>query len=786
MFKNYLKIAFRNIKRYKVFSFINIAGLAIGMAACILILLWVQDELNYDRFHKNVNHLYRIFAEFTYANESWPVTPIPLAPALKKDFPEIIDAVRFRPYSTLIASDETKFNQRGAFVDPTFLTTFAFPLVKGNAATAFTDPASIVITKALSEKLFGQENPIGKALRINNEFDCKISGVLKNITTNSHLQFDFLLSFDIFLKMERDTENWERFHLSTYVMLHKNARVDKVAKKLTGLMNKHNPENDIQLHLQSLTRIHLYNLNGGGRIDSIYIFSAIAVFILMIACINFINLTTARSSTRFKELGVRKVTGAGKWDFIRQFMGESFLLSLIAFIIAIILVFLILPAFNHLTGKILALDFIKNGNAIIGLISILVFTSIIAGSYPIFYFTSLKPIALIKTSSRPVVKKDSSTSLRKSLVVLQFSISIFLIIATLVIAEQLGFIQNKNLGYESEQVLYLPLKGTMKKNYQAIKNELLRDKNILNVAGTSGMLVDYISSFDGFDWEGKTPDKRLSMVLGVVDIDYIQTLKMAMAAGRNFSHDYPSDATSGFLVNESAVKAMAIDSPIGKRFVFEGHQGRREGTIIGVVKDFHFQSLHNTIEPLVMMVDVDRFNYLCLRIQTTDGQLSETIKNLERSWMQFAPGYPFEYTFLDEEFAEMYQSEQQTEKIFGYFTFWAIFISGMGLFGLAAFAIERRKKEIGIRKVLGASVSGIIGLLSQEFVILVLISNVIAWPLAYYGANKWLQNFAYHIHLSWLYFAISGTGALLIAIVVVSFQSLKVAVTNPIESLRYE
>jgi putative ABC transport system permease protein len=786
MVNNYLKIALRNIKRHKGYSFINIFGLAIGMAACILILLWVQDELSYDRFHKNSDHLYRVFAEFTYANENWAVTPIPLAPVLKDEFPEIVDAVRFRPYSTLIGKDEKKFNERGAYVDPSFLTTFDFPLKDGAAKTAFTDPFSIIITEAMAEKYFGEENPIGKTLKINNEFDCKIAGVLRNIPRNSHIRFDFLLPFDIFLKKDRDLDNWERFHLATYVQLHENVQINEIEAKITGLLNEHNPENDINLHLQPLTRIHLYNLNGGGSIEYVYIFSAIAIFILLIACINFMNLTTARSSTRIKEIGVRKVTGAVKGDFVRQFMGESILLSLVSFIIAINIVYLILPTFNHIAGKMLSLNLTENTNLNFGLLGILFFTSILAGSYPTFYLSAFKPIAILKGSSLPIFKKDSSASLRKSLVVLQFSISIFLIIATFVISQQLHFIQNKNLGFESEQVLYLPMKGHINQNYEAMKNEILRDKNILQVAATSGMLVDYISSYNGFAWEGKTPDKQLSMVLGSVDQDYIQTLKMEMAEGRSFSRDYPSDATSGFIVNESAVKAMGIESPIGKRFAFEGRNGWREGTIIGVVKDFHFQSLHSEIEPFVMIVEPDRFNYLCLSIKADYADLSQTLSFIENTWKKFAPGYPFEYIFLDQEFEGMYRSEQQTRKIFSYFTFLAIFISCLGLFGLASFTIERRTKEIGIRKVLGASVPGIVRLLSKEFIILVAISNLIAWPLAYYGTKKWLQNFAYHIDLSWLFFAISGLLALLIAIIVVGFQSLKVAFTNPVESLRYE
>jgi len=756
MFKNYLKIALRNIKRHKGYSFINIAGLAIGMAACILILLWVQDELSYDRFHKSSDHLYRVFAEFTYANENWAVTPIPLAPALKKDFPEIVDAVRFRRYSTLIEKDEKKFNERGAYVDPSFLTTFDFPIRDGNVKTAFADPFSIVITETIAEKYFGTENPIGKTLKINNEFDCIISAVLENISNNSHIRFDFLLPFEIFLKTDRDPENWERFGLRTYILLHENVQAKDVEAKMTSLLNEHNPEKNINLHLQPLTRIHLYNLNGGGSIEYVYIFSAIALFILLIACINFMNLTTARSSTRIKEIGVRKVTGAVKGDFVRQFMGESILLSLVAFIIAINIVYFVLPTFNHISGKMLSLNLTENFNLNIGLLGILFFTSILAGSYPTFYLAAFKPISILKGSSLPVFKKDSSTSLRKSLVVLQFSISIFLIIVTFVISQQLHFIQNKNLGFESEQVLYMPMKGNMNQNYEAIKNEILRDKNILNVAATSGMLVDYLSSYNGFDWEGKTPDKQLSMVLGSVDQNYIQTLKIEMAAGRNFSKEYPSDATSGFIVNESAVKAMEIESPIGKQFSFEGRRGLREGTIIGVVKDFHFQSLRSEIEPFVMIVEPDRFNYLCLRIKADYADLSQTLGFLENTWKKFAPAYPYEYTFLDQEFEGMYRSEQRTRKIFSYFTFLAIFISCLGLFGLASFTIERRTKEIGIRKVLGASVPGIVRLLSKEFIILVAISNLIACPLAYYGAKKWLQNFAYHIELSWLFFAISG------------------------------
>lgn len=785
MLKNYLKIALRTLYKYKGYSIINILGLAIGMATCIIILLWVQDEMSYDRFFKNSKNLYRVYAEF-YSNESWAVTPIPLAPALKSDFPEIADVSRYRSFSALIENNNVRFNERGAFVDPSFLTMFSFPLLNGDAITALTDPYSIVITETMADKYFGDNNPLGKTIKIDNVNDYKITGVLKSNPGNSHFRFNFLLPFEIFLKKDRGQISWERFQLRTYVLLNEDVQSEKVEASITELLDQHNPENDIKLHLQPLTQIHLHNLNGGGNIEYVYIFSIIALFVLLIACINFMNLTTARSSTRTKEIGMRKVTGASKFDFIKQFMGESILLSLFAFIIAINIVYLVLPIFNDISGKMLNLNLIKNIDIGLGLIGLLLLTGIISGSYPTFFLAAFKPVAILKANSSLIKKKNKDAILRKSLVILQFSISIFLLIVTLVISRQLNFLLNKDPGYNSEQVVYLPMKGDLKQQNEPFKNELLQNRNIVNVAATSGMLVDMLSSYDGFDWDGKNPDKRYSFVLGAVDFDYLQTLKMEMTDGRGFSKKYLSDETGGFIVNQAAIEAMGMKNPIEKRFSFEGRQGWRHGTIVGVVKNFHFQSLHNKIEPFVMMIQPDRYNYFCLRIKPGTPDISETLTFVENTWKKFVPNYPFEYSFLDEEFESLYRAEQRTKKIFSYFSFLAMFISCLGLFGLSSFTAERRTKEIGIRKVLGASVPGIMRLLNKEFLFLIAVSNLIAWIFSYFIIKKWLQNFAYHIELGWYFFVISGLLAMFFALVVVSIQSSKVAFQNPVESLRYE
>jgi hypothetical protein len=558
--------------------------------------------------------------------------------------------------------------------------------------------------------------------------------------------------------------------------------MESVKKKITGILQEHGVRSGPKLELEPMTRIHLYAQDGGGNILYVYIFSIIAIFILVIACINFMNLTTARSSTRTKEIGVRKVTGAQRTDLIRQFLGESVLISLIALAFAIVLVVLMLPSFNDLANK--QLNFLpdNSGNLILGFLGIVLFAGLLAGSYPAFFLSSFKPSSILRGSLTPKSRGKQKTLFRKALVVFQFAISVFMIISTLVIFRQLHFISSRNLGFQKEHVLSIPMRGNSSKVYEAFKSELLRDPRIQNVTAVSENPIVIGKIHMGYEWEGKDPDKESRMYEVLVDHDFVNTLNMTIVQGRDFSREYTTDASEAYILNEAAVKYMDIESPVGKTFSF----GAREGTIIGIVRDFHFRPLHEEIEPLVMFVEPEKFNYLCTKIESEVSGLPGVIKYIERVWKKFEPGFPFSYYFLDETFDRLYRSEQRTGRIFGYFTFLAIFVSCLGLFGLAAQISEQRAKEIGIRKVMGASVSGIMLLLSKDFMKWIIIANVIAWPSAYYAVKKWLQNFAYRTNLGIEIFIFASVIAFFVALITVSFQVIRAAVSNPVDSLRYE
>ncbi len=786
MFKSYLKIALRNIKRHKGISFINITGLSIGMACCLLITIWVQDELSYDKFHENAADIYRISMKDQRYGVVWPVVSIPVGPALKQEFPEVTDSVRVSDFSGLVTREEKKFDEIGAYVDPSFFEIFSFPFVKGDPKTALSAPSSMVISQEMAKKFFEDEDILGKNLKLNNELEFTITGVIKDMPRNSHLNLDFLVPFKVFEQNDRDPTNWGRFQVYTYVLLQDDASSEEFEKKISGLLQEHNVPSGPRLEPEPLTRIHLYAKDGGGDIRYVYIFSIIAVFILVVACINFMNLTTARSSTRSKEIGMRKVTGAQRADLIKQFMGESVLISLIALYFAVILAILLLPALSNLADKQLILYPQGNWSLILGFVGIVLFAGLLAGSYPALFLSSFKAADILMGSLVPASSGARKTMFRKALVVIQFSISVFLIIFTLVVFKQLHFIRNINLGYKKEHIISVPLRGDSAKQYEAFKSELLQDSRILKVTATSEVPVLIYYLHMGYDWEGKDPKKESRMTEILVDHDFIETFNMTIAQGRGFSRDYTTDASEAYIINEAAVKAMDIESPVGKRFSAPTHEGMREGTIIGVVKDFHFRPLHDEIEPLVMFIHPEKFSFLCIRVKSEISEMHSTIGYIESVYKKFSSNFPFKYSFLDSTFDKLYKSEQKTGRIFGYFSFLAIFISCLGLFGLAAQMAEMRVKEIGIRKVLGASVSGIAVLLSKEFMKWVIIANVIAWPVAYYVTTRWIQNFAYRTSINLWIFFLAAFLAFLIALATVGYQAVKTAMANPVDALRYE
>jgi putative ABC transport system permease protein len=774
MFKNYLRVAYRNTIRHKGYAFINLAGLVIGLACSILIVFWVQDELGYDRFHKNCDNLYRVVSNL------W-VQPAPLAPTLKEEYPEIQNAVRILKRRTLVNVEEKTFYEDDfCIADNSLFEMFTLPFRSGNPETALIEPFTLVMTDEAAEKYFGCQDPVGKVVKIDSKYDMKVTAVIENLPHNSTLQFAMIASFPTLKGLGVRLEHWGNHMYSTYILLSEAASVEEVSQKISDVVQKKNPSLSIPkgLSLQALGRIHLYE---EGYIKNVTIFSSVAVFILLLAFINFINLTTARSENRSLEVGVRKVIGANRSQLIKQFLGESVFFSGTAFLLALILVWLLLPSFNNLSAKSLNMNLTDTFPLLLGLLGITLLASIAAGSYPALYLSSFHPANVIRKIRSTGWARNSR--LREFLVVFQFSISIFLLISTIVVYDQLNFVQNKDVGFEKEHVIYLGMNRDILPKRDSFQEQLRGNPNILSVTMASSVPSNVTNIASGIDWEGNNGRKNASWRFAAADYDYIETLKLEMVAGRSFSREFPSDVRRGFIVNEEAVKEMELEEPVGKWFSLWG----RKGTIIGVMKNFHFRSLHTPITPLLLWMGRNSpsfYNYTLIRIAPEN--IPETLKTIRNTWKSFSPHFPFEYGFLDETFGRLYETEAQMGKIFSYFSFLAVFISCLGLFGLAAYTAERRTKEIGIRKVFGATTSSIVWMMSSAYSRWVLLANLIAWPTAYFFANKWLQGFAYRTPITLLTFILAAILSLIVALLTVSYQSVKAATANPIESLRYE
>ncbi|MBN1271629.1 MAG: ABC transporter permease [Candidatus Aminicenantes bacterium] len=766
-------------------------GLAIGIASCVLILLWVQDELSYDNFHEKADQIYRV-------NKIWrkgeiahyATTPAPLAQALKEEFPEIINSTRFQPAAQMIVAHEetTFYENNGAYVDPSYFEMFDFPFAKGDKKTALSNPSSIVITENMAEKYFGKENAIGKTLKINNQYDFEVTGIMKNFPPQSHMQFvNFLIPFtrvkEIQGRGQETHVDWHNTAFYTYVLLQKNILYQDVSKKIDGYLKKHIPESTSSLYLQPLKRIHLHSTNlrlniATGNITNVYIFSAMAFFVLLIACINFMNLSTARSGRRSKEIGMRKVMGAGRGNLVIQFLGESLVLSFFASVIALAAVSMVLPFFNTLSGKTISLEALLNINIFLGLIGFVFLTGILAGSYPALFLSSFQPVKSLNDSYHTGIK---GALFRKVLVVFQFSLMIILIIGTVVIYNQLNYIHNSKLGFDKENLIFLPMNNDVRMKYEPFKNDLLKNPEILNVtASSSPPFWGTDIATEDVSWEGKIPDEDF-LIRGVgVDYDFIKTFKIKMAEGRDFSQKFSTDRTN-YILNSKAVKAMQLQSPLGKQLTLMGNAG----SIIGIINDYHFKPLNTSLEPLVLrLYETQWLRFIYVRIKP--GKISGALKYTENQWKQFFPSVPFQYVFVDQALASIYTALDRTGSLFRYFTFLAIIIACFGLFGLSAYIAEQRTKEIGIRKVLGATISSVTFLISRQFIKWVILANLAAWPAAYFVMKGWLNNFAYRTSLGLDIFILSGLLALVIALLTVSFQSIKAALTNPVNNLRYE
>ncbi|GAB3729964.1 ABC transporter permease [Spirosoma lituiforme] len=807
MLTNFIKIAWRNLIRNKAFSAINIIGLALGLATCLLISLFVLDELSYDRFHEKANRIVRVFFRGSMQggkmNEAHVMRPV--AQTLKTDYPEVQEATRLRIGGSPFISygDKTFRDASLVYVDSNFFQVFTFPILQGDARTALVRPNTAIITQALARKYFGKANPLGKVLTIkswNTTF--QVTGIIDRIPTNSHIQADFFASMASF--PEDKAPSWMTSEFFTYLVLPQGYDYKQLEAKLPQVVDKYmGPQiqqsfgmsmaqfrqkgNDLGLFLQPLTEIHLYStfaydLSPPGAIQYVYLFGAIALFMLIIACINFMNLSTAGASKRAKEVGIRKVLGSVRQSLTSQFLIESMLLTGIALLIAVGMVYASLPAFNALAGKTLAINFLANVWLLPGLLLFGLLVSVLAGSYPAFFLSSFRPVAVLKGTKFTGDRK--SISLRSGLVVIQFFISITLIVSTTVVYRQLSYIQHKKLGYNKDQVLVLPETWLLGKKEEVFRSQIMQDPNVLNVS-TSGYLPAGPSNNNNFMVYPETNATQLVKTLRYdVDYNYIPTLGMQLATGRNFSPAYGTDSTS-VILNETAAKTLGWgDKAIGHTLTNTNNDGNK-GTyrVIGVVKDFHFKSLHERISPLVMVLG-NSAGTVIVKVKTKD--LTGLLANLTKQWNQLAPEAPFTYSFLDERFNDTYRTEQKIGQILGLFAGMTIFVACLGLFGLATFMAEQRTKEIGVRKVLGASVTSIVALLSKDFLKLVGIAIVLSVPVAWYVMDRWLQDFAYKIELSWWVFALAGLLAVGIALATVSFQSVKAALMNPVKSLRSE
>jgi len=771
---------------------INVSGLAIGMACCLLITIFVQDELSFDQFHEKANRIFRIASKENrrgiIANYPFVFSGIP--PILQNDYSEVLDYVRFDPRENVLISSEDKefYEERLFYTDASVFDVFTFPLVKGDPKTALKEPYSVVLTQRMAEKYFSGEDPVGQTLTIDNEHDYQITGVLKEIPRNSHIKFDFLASIATLETQDPRYGKLWAWNCYSYLLLPKDYSYQDLERKFPGFIRRHRGEKAVEaytFYLQPLTRIHLHShlgfeIEANSDIRYVYIFSAIAFFILLIACINFMNLSTARSAKRAKEVGLRKVLGADRSRLIKQFLGESLALSFLALPAAVALIELFLPAFNALTGKELRIDYFGNSVVFLGLIGILLFVGILSGTYPAFFLSAFRPAAVLKGKLRAGA---GSVLFRKVLVVVQFSISIVLIAGTIIITNQLDFIRNKKLGFDKDHVVVMPvMRSGIGQNFDTLKRELLQNPNVQSVTGSTSV-PSFIPTRSVFIPEGAEEGERLVLRNVLVDYDFIKTFGMEIKEGRDFSMDFSTDKKEAFVVNEAAVKEFGWESAVGKKLIdLEGSRGH----VIGVVKNFHFRSKHQKIEPLIFaLLPSNRYVYL-ISVKINQLNIRGTLSFLKSEWKKFAPGWPFEYFFLDDNYDRLYKSEERLRHIFLTFTFLGIFIACLGLFGLAAFTAEQRTKEMGIRKVLGASVPNILILLSKEFAKWVLLANIIAWPVAYFAMHRWLQNFAYRISIEWWMFLLAAVLVLVIALCTVGFQAVKAALANPSESLRYE
>ena len=798
MFKNYITVALRILIKRKQFSIINICGLAIGLACCIVILLLVRNELTFDSFHTNANRIFRLNTVITLpgkAPQNIALCMSPCGAAMLDEFPEVIGYTRFWRNGPEDEKFHVRYKERNITIaqsiysDPSIFELFSFHLISGDAATALVEPHSVVLTQHSAQRIFGDENPLGKVIQRDGLDEFKVTGVMKNIPPTSHIQFDMLIS--ISTSEEASTIVWGNIYTYTYLMLDKNSDAKALESKFGDFQKKHFSKfsDYFVMYLQPLRNIHLHSSNieydfnwKKTDITYVYIFSAIAFLILLIACINFMNISTAHSASRAKEVAMRKVVGAIRLQLIGQFICESVFISFCSMVLAVALLEISLPFLNEFFEYSFDLNYFNSGLLPLIMLGIVVVVGILAGSYPAFILSASKPVAVFKGNVNSIVR---GSTLRKVMVVGQFVISIILIISSIFVGKQLSYMQNKNLGFNKDLVITIPLnKSSAEKHIEPLKNEWLQNESVTGVTA-SRFLMGNTLGLEGIFFEGHNSDELVTAAMNAVDYDYISFYGLELISGRDFSRefatDYNQDNTGAYIINEALQEKLGWNSALDQKF---GINPNKLGTVIGVIRDFHFNSLHHKIEPLFLCIRPDQLSALSVKIKPDN--IDATIESLRKTWAVHVPNQPFEFSFLDEDWAKLYKNEKLVAKTIDIFTLLAVLVSCLGLFGLISFSARKRTKEIGIRKVLGASMRNVIFLLSKEYLLMLSISIIIAWPAAWYFTNKWLEKFAYRIELDAWTFILAAIIALVIAAATVSFQAVKAATANPVDSLRYE
>ena len=795
MYRNYFKIALRNLVKQKLYSIVNIGGLATGLTSFILILLFVQHELSYDRFYKNGDQIYRIYqrqiGNVYLGSDYFAVTPAQLPSVMLDEFPEVTHATSVNVQSELLSYRGHHFLEKGLGASTQFFDVFAFPFIHGNPHGSLEKPGSMVITASLATKLFGDKNPIGLDINLPNEDPFTVTGVISDPPANSTLKFSFVKSLqsDRYYLDQLNRPKWNNNSFHTFLVLAKGASPGAFQKKLQGIIKKYQEEDypfKDKYIVQPLSEIHLqadvnFDIGLKGNAKYVYMFSVIALIVLLLACFNYMNLAIARSINRAREVGLRKAIGALRWQLIGQFLGESILFAFLALLVALGLVYLLLPLFGQLVERPLTIGFLGNAFFLPGLLLLMVAVGLLSGSYPAFFMSSLRPVSVLKGT---IEGRLSRFKMQRWLIVVQYVVSIALVISSLVIYSQLQYMQQKELGYDRGHIIAVKVQGrSVAENYEAIRNEWLQSPNLINVTASIHLPTNIASSTIINDEDGRSKEDHLAIYHTLVDYDFLDVFGIELVAGRNFSPEIASDIEEGYLINETAAKALGWtpEEAIGKQFTHNGIE-----TVIGVMKDFHLHSMHLPIQPLMIsMRNVPNRFMSFFSVKVRPEKLPETIALLQKTIKKHSP-YPFNYQFLDDHFDQLYKSEMKLGETFGFFTILSLLIASLGLFGLAAFSAGQRTKEIGVRKALGASVRNIVTILTKDFLGLVSLGFLLAIPVSWYAMDQWLQDFAYRTDIEWWMFALAGLMAIVIANMTIGYQSVKAALKNPVESLKSE